>query len=150
LSLVLNRVDADEVYQETSAVLWTKFGEFQTGTNFFAWARQIALFEVYRFRASRQRSGLSMSDEFIEIVSQKLAAMEGELERRHEALEGCLAKLDRQGRDLVSRRYHNEQPVKQIADQLGRSVHAVYRALDKLHQSLFDCIERTLAREVAP
>lgn len=50
LSLVFDRTQADDLLQETNAVLWRKAEEFETGTNFVAWAFQIAYYEVMQQR----------------------------------------------------------------------------------------------------
>src|SRR5262245_8265994 len=57
LALVPVWSDADDLLQETSAVLWRKLDEFQPGSDFVAWALKIARFEVlnYRKRQSRDR-----------------------------------------------------------------------------------------------
>ena len=43
LSLVPRGSDADDVMQETCAVLWRKFDQFEAGTNFGAWALRIEI-----------------------------------------------------------------------------------------------------------
>ena len=37
MSLIPNRADAEDVLQQANLILWRKFGQFQIGTNFFAW-----------------------------------------------------------------------------------------------------------------
>ncbi|MBI9017508.1 MAG: RNA polymerase subunit sigma-70, partial [Phycisphaerae bacterium] len=37
-----NWCDADELMQETSAVMWQRFDTFEVGTNFVAWGIKIA------------------------------------------------------------------------------------------------------------
>jgi RNA polymerase sigma-70 factor (ECF subfamily) len=49
MTLVFSHQDAEEVFQNTSVVLWNKFGEFQPGSNFFAWASQVAYYEVLNY-----------------------------------------------------------------------------------------------------
>src|SRR5436305_15293458 len=49
--LVPNRSDAEDLLQETSLVICEKFHEFREGTDFVAWACQIA---YWRVRYSRQ------------------------------------------------------------------------------------------------
>ena len=41
-TLVPNRPDAEDLLQETSLVICEKFREFEVGTDFVAWACQIA------------------------------------------------------------------------------------------------------------
>src|SRR4051812_23964504 len=50
--------DAEDVLQETSIVLWRKFGEFEPGTNFLSWAHKVAHFEVLRHRRKGGRHQL--------------------------------------------------------------------------------------------
>ena len=54
LSQVPSPVDAEEIHQETNVIIWRKFDRFELGTNFLAWACQIANYEVLKYR-SRQR-----------------------------------------------------------------------------------------------
>src|SRR5256885_7322981 len=44
--LVPNRTDAEDLLQETSLVICEKFHEFKEGTDFVAWACQIAYWRV--------------------------------------------------------------------------------------------------------
>ena len=55
LSLTHDRVAADDLMQETSAVMWRKFDQFQQGTNFGAWAMKIARFCVLEWRRQEAR-----------------------------------------------------------------------------------------------
>ena len=47
--LVRNYTDAEDVVQQTSLVLWRKFGEYQPGTSFAAWACGVGRFEALDF-----------------------------------------------------------------------------------------------------
>ncbi len=51
-TLVPRRPDADDILQETSLVICEKFDEFEEGTDFVAWACQIA---YWRVRYARQK-----------------------------------------------------------------------------------------------
>lgn len=37
LAQVSNPADAEEILQDTNVVIWSKFEQFQQGTNFIAW-----------------------------------------------------------------------------------------------------------------
>src|SRR5436190_18410489 len=56
MTLVFNHHDAEEVFQNTNVILWNKFGEFQPGSNFFAWASRIAYYEVLTLMKQKRRS----------------------------------------------------------------------------------------------
>jgi RNA polymerase sigma-70 factor (ECF subfamily) len=42
--LVQNYDESEDLLQKTGLVLWRKFNQFEPGTDFLAWARQIAKF----------------------------------------------------------------------------------------------------------
>lgn len=145
LSLVLSQADAEEIFQGTSLVLWEKFSEFEAGSNFYAWACRIAFFEVQNFR--RRKKPVPLSNEFIELMSQQTLEMTAELDDRQRALEGCLQKLPDRDRDVICRRYYDGWSPKQIAEQVQKSVYHVYRTLNRVHEQLFSCIERSVAKD---
>ena len=53
-AIVRNWEDANDLFQCVCLVLWSKFACFQQGSSFFAWARQIAQFEVRKFLTRKQ------------------------------------------------------------------------------------------------
>lgn len=67
-SLVVHRADAEDLLQETASVLWRKFDEFRPGSNFLAWALQVARFQVMYFRQRQKRDVLQFSDKFVDAV----------------------------------------------------------------------------------
>lgn len=146
MTLVFSHHDAEEVFQNTSVVLWNKFGEFQPGSNFFAWASKVAYYEVLSFMKQRRRSRM-ISDDALELLSNAAIALSDESSRRHEALEDCLSRLNADDRDLLQSRYYHQRPPKQIATMQSRSVDSVYRALSRIHNMLLNCVQRNLARE---
>ncbi|MFN6162181.1 MAG: sigma factor, partial [Planctomycetota bacterium] len=44
--LLVRSADVDDVLQEINAVLWEKADQFQPGTDFWAWASQVARFKA--------------------------------------------------------------------------------------------------------
>ena len=54
LSLVLNVAAADDISQNTSLLLWEEFGRFDLNTDFGAWARTIAYYQVLKYRQTRE------------------------------------------------------------------------------------------------
>ena len=63
MSLVPSNSDAQDILQETKLALWRTFEQFETGTNFAAWARRTALNRVldYRRRKGRESQWLWFS-----------------------------------------------------------------------------------------
>lgn len=148
-SLVPNQADADELYQDVSTILWEKFGSFQPGTDFRAWAFQIAHFRVLTFRQRKGRLPHPFSDAFVEAVEVDLASPDfgSLLDARFRALADCYSKLKARDKDLIDRRYLRGVNVKDISAQVHRSSDFVYKALRRIHGLLFDCISRGVAAD---
>ena len=149
LALVPHGPDADDILQETSTVLWEKFGEFDAGTNFAAWALRIARYQVMAYYSTKRRRRARLSDETIDAVVQQLAARPSRDDARSVALDGCLQGLDRGDRALLEQRYRAEVPTEELARASGRTVFAVYKALDKIHERLLMCVQGKLKGENA-
>jgi len=152
LTLLPNRADADDVLQEASLVMWDKFDERQPPDDFAAWGCRIAYFKVLDFLKKSQRSRVCCSQAMLERVAETAVEQAAglRLDERREALTGCLEKLRPTDRDLLSRRFADGATTQSTAVQVGRSVEAVYKALAKIRQALFDCVTRTLAQEGQP
>ncbi|MBI1369591.1 MAG: sigma-70 family RNA polymerase sigma factor [Planctomycetes bacterium] len=146
LTLVTNTADADDLMQETSAVLWRKYGAFEQGTDFAAWAMRIARYEVLKFR-ERRGGAAGLSEKVMDSLAEVAQQVAGEADARHEALQGCIQKLGSRDQQVIAMRYDEGATVKHMAARIGLSVFAVYKSLTRIHQQLHDCIERTIARE---
>ncbi len=145
LSLVPRWTDAEEIVQQCSVVLLKKFAQFRTGTNFFAWACQVARLEVKDYRRRQKRDRVVFSDEFIEAIADDAVASQSELLVRLGALQHCVEKLSRDQRELLRLRYNDSGSIDSVASAVNRSVDAVYKSLSRIRQALHDCINRTLA-----
>ena len=144
-TLVPRRHDAEDLLQETCLVVCEKFREFQPGTDFAAWACQIAYWRVRYSRQRFARSKVVFDQDVVDAVAQTAAAMAPELDERHEALANCLQKLYPRDREFVLRRYEPGSGVKEAAHGSGRSMDAAYKALNRIRKTLLDCVSHELA-----
>jgi RNA polymerase sigma-70 factor (ECF subfamily) len=148
MTLVFNHHDAEEVFQNTSVVLWNKFADFEPGSNFFAWASRIAYYEVLTLMKQQRRSR-TFSDEALELLANEAVGLSDRSSERYDALEECLSHLAADDRELLQERYYYQRPPKQIAASQSRSVHSVYRALSRIHNLLLNCVQRNLKANVS-
>jgi len=146
-SLVPNAVDADDVFQETSVTLWQKFDQYRPDTDFRAWACRIAYYKVLNLRDRQHRSPRLFSPQFLDLVSEELIVMSDVLDARTEALLSCRDKLSQRDGDLLDRFHREGATARDVARWAGRNVHYVYRAIRRIHDALFDCIEHALSAE---
>jgi len=145
-ALVPNRYDAEDLLQETSLVICEKFNEFEDGTDFVAWACQIAYWRIRYSRQKFARSKVVFNQEIVDALAQTASTMTSELDSRHEALGNCLQKLHPRDRELVLTRYEPGSGVEEAARRSGRTLQAAYKALARLRKLLLDCVSDQLAR----
>lgn len=144
MSLIPNWADAEEVLQQANMVMWKKFDQFQSGTNFFAWASRIIYLEAMDFRKTAARSKVRFGDEFCRAVAKEAVEISDELAERQRVLSTCVGKLKAAERDVLRRRYEEGGSVETVASMLGRSQDAIYSALRRIRQQLFECVNRAM------
>ncbi|WP_439627827.1 sigma-70 family RNA polymerase sigma factor [Gemmata sp.] len=148
LALVPHRADADDVLQETSIVMWDKFDPAEPPTEFLAWGRRVAYHKVLDHYKKAGRARARLSQAFLDRVSEAAASADvSEADARRDALARCVERLQPKHRDLLARRFADGATTQSTSEQVGRSVEAVYKSLAKIRQTLFDCVQQTLARE---
>jgi RNA polymerase sigma-70 factor (ECF subfamily) len=146
VSLLGSSADAEEVFQEVCVVLWRECETFELGTDFVRWVSVIAHHQVYRFRRQQRRVGPQLSDATVELLAQDAVTRADLLESRREALRQCLKKLPERDRQLVQHCYSDSRAsFKAVAQDLGRPVNTVYKALNRIRKTLLECIQRTLS-----
>jgi RNA polymerase sigma-70 factor, ECF subfamily len=143
--LVHNRSDAEDLLQETSVVICEKFNDFREGTDFVAWACQIAYWRVRYSRQKYARSKVLFDQEIVDVVAKTAGEMTDELDERHEALAQCLQKLNSRDRELLLARYEPGGGVEDAARRSGRTVQTAYKALARLRKLLLDCVTTRIA-----
>ena len=147
LSLLHRPADAEEVLQQTAQVCWEKFDQYQSGTEFRAWACRIAHFKAMKFREQRHRAPSPFSDLFIESIDEETIVMADVLDARLAHLDDCVKKLPAADRKLLRLRYAASSTTKTVAAAMGRSIHVIYRSLSRIHESLFHCIDLAMKEE---
>jgi RNA polymerase sigma-70 factor, ECF subfamily len=147
LTLVPDRVQAEDVVQEAACVLWRKADQFDPERPFWPWARQVAWFEVLKHRRNHAVRQRYFSAALVETLAEERAAQEDALEARRTALQGCLQRLDEASRQLLIERFGEGRALVDIAARQGRSANALYLMMHRIRQRLVECVERTLRKE---
>lgn len=137
--------DIDEVLQETTIILWKKFGEFRANGNFLSWSFGVARLEVLRYVRSAKKGKFPFTNDLIELLADDRHRQLDHLDRRREALTHCLDKLNLRDRSLVESCYRPGVQVKQVAEKLKRPVNAVYQSLSRIRRWLHECITRSVS-----
>ena len=146
-AMVHNKADADDIYQQTTLLMWEKFGDFEIGTSFGSWGLQIAHNNIRNFQRSHTRKHLLF---FSEPVMEKLAGSyqsmaEKESEERLEVLLRCIKEIPERNQRILRLRYGENVSVCELAKREGKAEANVYQILSRLRKALFECIQTRLA-----
>lgn len=145
LTLLPNRADADEVFQEVSALLWERFDQYTPGTHFGAWACRCAYFKVLQFRDRSKGHPHPFSDTMLAALDGEMAALEDSIDAEYDALAICLEKLAVRDREMIMLRYSEGGEPRRMAERLNRSIKSVYKSLNRIRKTLATCVSRRLA-----
>jgi RNA polymerase sigma-70 factor (ECF subfamily) len=132
--------DANNVLQETNVVLWSKADQFRPGSNFFAWAREVAYLKAVSLVRDRNRDRLIVDHALVEHAFQEADAADDD--ERRIALRHCMTELDDRQLQLLRLRYAEGASMDEIAQRQSRTAAAVKMALKRLRTALMGCIKR--------
>jgi RNA polymerase sigma-70 factor (ECF subfamily) len=148
VTLLANPAHAEEVFQEVCVIVWRMSDQFELGSDFVKWVSVIAHNQVRKFRREAKRSGFQLSEVTCERLAADAARGADLFEFRRDALRNCLGKLASGDRQLIQRCYSDSTAsFKSIAEEFGRPVNTVYKALNRIRRSLQQCIDRSLSAE---
>jgi RNA polymerase sigma-70 factor (ECF subfamily) len=146
-SLLPNAADVQDVLQATCVALWKKAAELDLQRPFLPLAFRFALLEVRKHREKNRRWATLVDDATLEVLAQERDSSLELLERRRQALDGCLGKLGTRDAELLERFYRKQMTVPEIAAATGRNLHTLYKALQRIRRQLHDCIDGRLRAE---
>lgn len=144
LSLVPNWADAEEIRQETNIKLWQEFGKYQSGTDFGKWARTIARYQVLAFGKQKQRNGLRINQQSVDLLAAQVAVTADQGKMRLAALAECVEQLSPFNRELVRLHYTVGRKLRDIASELKCTSDAVYKSLQRSRIELRRCVNHKL------
>lgn len=147
-ALVPSNEAAQDILQETNLVLWRKADEFKSGTRdaFWAWASQVARYQVMAYKRDVLRDRHVLSEGFMQRVAKIAERVSADADRRSEALRSCIQKLPDDKRQIVEDRYIAAESVAEISTKTGKTRAAVGKLLFRVRKTLLDCVLRELRK----
>jgi RNA polymerase sigma-70 factor (ECF subfamily) len=147
VTMVPDRNDAEDVFQQTCLMLLEKAEEFDPERRFFPWACGFALNEVRRFRRAHHRERSPLDDAAIDSLADVQQKAAEQIDGRLDSLKDCLAALPSEKRDLLAKSYGCVGGgLKAVATQLKLDVNTLYKRLERIRRILFVCMEKRGAR----
>ncbi len=149
MGLTKDPIRAEDLFQDTYVVICEKWRQFRPGTDFVAWARQIARFKFLASVDPARRPEVVVEAEVLE-SAMDAARDEREPERPQlDALRHCIGRLQGRSRRVIDLRYGEGLPGPRTAEVLNMSLNALYTLLSRVRQGLMECVERRLRLEDA-
>ena len=150
VGLTKDPAQAEDLFQNTYLILCEKWEQYRPGTNFLAWARQIARFEFLASVDPDRRPFVTAEMEVLESALHAVEREGGAPSSRREALRRCLDQMPQaKGRRVLELRYGEGLAGEKDAQQVGLSLNALYTMLSRVRRVLQDCVERRVRTEEA-
>jgi len=152
---VMNHHDAEDLLQEVSKVVIRCWSDYSAGTNFRAWAREIARRRVLAHVRSRDKyqARFPLVDpiilESLDAAAEELEQEPDVVSQRRRAMRECQEQLRGTSRRVLFHRYAENLSVDAIAKTLSRTVTATYSLLKRARAALRRCVELRLSRQHA-
>lgn len=143
LGIVPDISRAEDVLQDVFFVITDKADSFGLGTNFMAWAMQIAKYRILELARIDRAKGTSLTPDLIELLVQTYKPND-QHDEMLDALHTCTERLSPSARQLLTLRYHGRLKPAQIAKDRGLAVQTVYSVLSKTRAALRDCVEQKM------
>jgi RNA polymerase sigma-70 factor, ECF subfamily len=139
--------DADDIFQETTKIMWKKFDNFVPGTDFVAWGVNIARYNILNFRKKQSQRGnrVVFNSDLIKTIEVKAKNADSKTDVRISALQKCIRKLSSHDRWLILLRYEQGMTTRKLADRIGVNIYSLYKTIPKIQDALLKCIRRALA-----
>jgi RNA polymerase sigma-70 factor, ECF subfamily len=146
-ALVHDNALAEDVFQE----LWLRFEKATRRGELIAqvpaWCRSAARLIALEAWRKQGRELATEDDALASLIDQAHAEQDDRLDHwadHSTALARCLDQLPPRSRDLITRRYQQDQPIAEIATQLGQSTGSLKTALCRLRVALADCVKKRI------
>lgn len=141
--------DAQDVLQRASLLMWQKFGTFESGTDFVAWASTFCFYEAKHFQRTVSRSATHFDTDLIALLAEERVTDLKFQEHRFVSLESCLQSLGGNDRALLRASCSGHGDISLLAAKLGRAPATLYNKLSHLRRLLADCVSNRLQEELA-
>jgi len=144
-----NVSDVDDVFQETMIVAWRRLDDFDHTRPFGPWLRGIArkLVLAHHRKTVRNVCNAAVLDQ-LEFQLDQIAARPGDTwEEKISLLRECVRSLPEHYRVVVTERYFQRQPIRQVSELLELSTATVKKRLQRARSLVLECMQGKLAAE---
>ena len=137
-----DEVRAKEIVQDAFVAAWNNIGKFDVTRDISSWLRGIVR-NKWRELCRRNAREVSLSDEKLEYLEHKIAAMQADRPEVFDRLPQCRERLPGPLADSVAAYYDEQQSTDEAAARLNINGATLRKRLERARQALRECLERT-------
>jgi RNA polymerase sigma-70 factor (ECF subfamily) len=143
---VYDSAAVDDLFQETMLVAWRRLGECDQSRPFGPWLRGIARNLVLAHHRTRKAAGVTCDEAALERLEQQvqhIAQRTGDTwEDKTDQLHRCIGSLPDLYRQPIELRYLREREPDSVAAELGLTLEALKKRLQRARSLLLECLQR--------
>ncbi len=143
-----NKIDAEDILQDTILVMLDKFSEFEEGTNFLAWGIVIARNKIMSFKQSKARSRMVFDDSIVSQIEKEVTENFDLFNEESEELKNCIVKLPEKHKKYLRLRYEKSMSYREIGKEISISMQAVHKTMSRIHIALLKCVRLNLQKDM--
>lgn len=136
--------DAQEIFQETAIALWKQIDKYDPSKPFTPWACRFAANKAKEHLRRTGRWNGFLNEDIASVLLARREELAPDLDQRVVPLRDCLGELPKSNRVLIEKYYFHQSSVEKAASEVGRSITATYKALQRIRTALMECINGKL------
>ena len=151
MAIVPRADDAREIFQETAVALWKQIEKYDPSQPFTPWACRFAANKAKEYLRKQGRWKGFLDEDIATALLARREQLAPELDRRVGPLRDCLREMPDEIQALIQKYYFDQASIEATAAEVGQSVDAIYKSLQRSRIALLKCINGKLATmEVSP
>ena len=137
----------EDAYQDMLAKVFENETIFEGPEHLRAWSWNVLRNRCYEVIRKRKSHATLLDESTLDLVDAELETRDSDpISEQADALRDCLRSLTENARNVVRLRFFVGLQGKRVAEKLGRKPDAVYKALQRIYDTLAECIRRKLAQ----
>ena len=126
-------------------MLWQKRDQFELGTSYLAWAKQISRFQLLSYlKKNKTKSWLRFDSDLVQTLASEKISRDEQAETRLGYLRECAENLSDKDKELIRLKYELQLSLKEVSARTGRTAGGLKQAYWEIRNTLRDCVNRKL------
>lgn len=144
-SILRESQSAEDAYQDMLTKVLENENGFEGPRHLRDWAWKVLRNRCYELVRKQKYQVKLLDESILDLVDTELEGRDTQdFPQRVDALRLCIEGLSEKSRNTIKLRYFEGLRGIQVAERMGRKPDAVYKALQRIHTTLSECIQKKL------